>query len=43
MWRNQHFLAEPPVTGVDYQIAYFPGLIVDDEVVDVADRIAGPL
>jgi len=36
--RNQYLLVEPPVSGVDHQIAYRPGLIVDDEVVDVADR-----
>src|SRR5664280_981264 len=32
--RNQHPLAEPPVAGVDHQKADFPGLIVDDFLVD---------
>jgi hypothetical protein len=36
--RNQHLLVEPPVPGVDTEIADLPGLIVDDEVVDVAHR-----
>jgi hypothetical protein len=35
--RHQHVLAEPPVAGVDYEIANRPGCIVDDEIIDVAD------
>src|SRR5664280_174322 len=41
--RNQHPLAEPPVAGVDHQKADFPGLIVDEKIVDVTDRSVGSL
>jgi hypothetical protein len=41
--RNQPFLAQPPVAGVDHQIAHLPGLIVDDEVIRVTDRVVAAL
>jgi len=37
------FLSSHQFSGVDHQIAYRPGLIVDDEVVDVADRCVSSL
>src|ERR1700690_3253395 len=43
VWRNQHALAQPPVAGVDYQIADFPCLIVDDAISDVADGFVASL
>ena len=43
VWRYQHFLAQPPIAGIDHQIADAPGLVIDDEVVHVADRVVAPL
>ena len=37
MGRNQHFLSQPPVAGVDHQKSHFPGLVVDYEVFNMAD------
>ena len=43
MWRNQHALAQPPIAGVDYQIADLPRLIVDDEILNMADGLVASL
>jgi hypothetical protein len=39
----QDLLPEPPVAGIDNQVAHLPGRVVDDEVVDVADGIVESL
>src|SRR5664279_971642 len=36
-WRNQDFLARPPVPRIDDHIANRPSLIVDDEIANMAD------
>src|ERR1039458_3557915 len=43
VWCDQHALAQPPVAGVDHQIVHPPGLIVDDTVLYMADRLVAPL
>ena len=36
-------MKQPPIAGIDHQIADAPGLVIDDEVVHVADRVVAPL
>ena len=43
MGRYEHRLAEPPIAGVNHEVADGPSLIVNDEVCDVANRFIAAL